>query len=125
VRGQPDPAGNRDIEMTAASNGAETSSSEIADAPERERYEIYVDGELAGFSLYKMRPGIIAFIHTEVEEAFRHRGLGERLITYGLDDARKRGLIVLPFCPFVQSFIQSRPDYVDLVPESQREAFAL
>jgi predicted GNAT family acetyltransferase len=97
----------------------------VADAPERERYEIHVDGELAGFTLYKIRPGIVAFIHTEVDERFQGRGLGERLIAYELDDARKRGLAVLPFCPFVQSFIQSHPDYVDLVPESQREAFEL
>jgi predicted GNAT family acetyltransferase len=109
--------------MTAASNAAETISVSIADAPERERYEIYVDGELAGFTEYKTRPGIIAFIHTEVDEGFQGRGLGERLIGYALDDARKRGLAVLPFCPFVRSFIQSHPDYVGLVPESQRSGF--
>ena len=111
--------------MTAASNAAETIGVAVADASERERYEIYVDGELAGFTEYKTRPGIIAFIHTEVDEAFQGRGLGDRLIAYALDDARKRGLAVLPFCPFVRSFIQSHPDYVDLVPESQREAFEL
>jgi uncharacterized protein len=111
--------------MTAASNAAETMSVAIADVPERERYEIYVDGELAGFTEYKTRPGIIAFIHTEVGEGFQGRGLGDRLIAYALDDARKRGLAVLPFCPFVRSFIQSHPRYVDLVPESQREAFEL
>ena len=111
--------------MTAASNAAETMSVAIADAPERERYEIYVDGELAGFTEYKARPGIIAFIHTEVDEGFQGRGLGDRLIAYALDDARKRELAVLPFCPFVRSFIQSHPDYVDLVPASQREAFEL
>jgi predicted GNAT family acetyltransferase len=111
--------------MTGTSNAAETMSIVVADAPERERYEIYVDGELAGFTLYKTRPGIVAFIHTEVDKRFQGRGLGERLIAYELDDARKRGLAVLPFCPLVQSFIQSHPDYVDLVPESQREAFEL
>jgi predicted GNAT family acetyltransferase len=100
-------------------------STVITDAPERERYEVDVDGELAGFTTYKQRPGIIAFIHTEVEERFQHRGLGERLITYALDDARKRELVVLPFCPFVQSFINGHRDYADLVPESQRAAFEL
>ena len=111
--------------MTAASNAAQTTSVAIADAADRERYEIYVDGELAGFTEYKTRPGIIAFIHTEVDEGLQGRGLGERLIGYALDDARGRGLAVLPFCPFVRSFIQSHPDYVDLVPESQREPFEL
>ena len=62
--------------MTAASNAAETTSIAIADAPERERYEVYVEGALGGFTLYKSRPGIIAFIHTEVVEGFQGRGLG-------------------------------------------------
>ena len=100
-------------------------STVVADVNERERYEVRVDGELAAFTAYKTRPGIIAFIHTEVEEGFRHRGLGERLIAYALDDARKRELAVLPFCPFVQSFIQAHRDYADLVPQGQREAFEL
>ena len=57
--------------MTAASNAAETIGVAVADASERERYELYVDGELAGFTEYKTRRGIIAFIHTEVDEAFQ------------------------------------------------------
>ena len=100
-------------------------STVVTDVNERERYEVHVDGELAAFTAYKTRPGIIAFIHTEVEEGFRRRGLGDRLIAYALDDARKRELAVLPFCPFVQSFIQAHRDYADLVPQSQREAFEL
>jgi uncharacterized protein len=111
--------------MTDTSNATETTGTAVADAPERERYEIYVDGEIAGFTQYKSRPGVIAFIHTEVEERFQGRGLGERLVAYALDDAPNRGLDVLPFCPFVQSFIQSHPDYVDLVPQSRRQAFEL
>ena len=107
------------------SDAAESTNIVVAGAPERERYEVTVDGELAGFAEYKGRPGIITFIHTEVDEGFQGRGLGERLIGYALDDARGRGLAVLPFCPFVRSFIQSHPDYVDLVPESQREPFEL
>jgi hypothetical protein len=42
--------------MTGASNAAETMSIVVADAPGRERHEIYVDGELAGFTLHKTRP---------------------------------------------------------------------
>jgi predicted GNAT family acetyltransferase len=109
----------------AIPRAAGTVSVVVADAPERERYEVRVDGELAGFTAYKTRPGVIAFIHTEVEGGFQHRGLGERLVADELDDARKRGLVVLPFCPFVQSFIRNHRDYAELVPESLREAFEL
>jgi hypothetical protein len=38
---------------------------EVADAPERERYELSIDGQVVGFSVYVNRPGLIAFVHTE------------------------------------------------------------
>jgi predicted GNAT family acetyltransferase len=68
----------------------------VSDHPERDRYEIHVDSELAGYSEYLARPGLLAFTHTEIEEQHKHRGLGEHLIAETLNDARRRGLIVLP-----------------------------
>jgi predicted GNAT family acetyltransferase len=97
----------------------------IADSPERERYEVSVDGELAGFTQYRLRPGLIAFIHTEVGDRFEGQGLGSRLIGFALDDARSRALAVLPFCPFVNAYIQRHREYVDLVPEANRAQFDL
>lgn len=98
---------------------------EVHDHPEEERYEAAVDGALAGFSEYRQRPGLIAFVHTEVDDAFEHHGVGSILIHDALEDARARGLDVLPFCPFVNSYIHQHREYVDLVPESLREAFGL
>ncbi len=98
---------------------------EIADAPERERYEISLDGEPAGFTVYRLRPGLIAFIHTEVDERFQGRGLADRLIRFALEDARARDLAVLPFCPFVKAFIERHREFEPLVPERYREQFGL
>lgn len=100
-------------------------SIDVADSPERERYEIRVGEELAGFTQYRLRRGLIAFVHTEVDDRFEGRGLGSQLITFALDDARARGLAVLPFCPFVNAYIQRHPEYVDLVPEAHRTQFDL
>jgi predicted GNAT family acetyltransferase len=98
---------------------------EIADASDRERYELSLDGEVVGFTAYRARPGLIAFIHTEVDERLHGRGLGDRLIRFALEDARARGLAVLPFCPFVKAFIQRHREFEGLVPESYREQFGL
>jgi predicted GNAT family acetyltransferase len=98
---------------------------EIADAPERERYELSLDGEVAGFSAYRLRPELIAFVHTEVDERFQGRGLADQLIRFALEDARARGLAVLPFCPFVKAFIERHPDFAELVPEGFRSQFGL
>jgi uncharacterized protein len=97
----------------------------VRDNPAEHRYEIRENGELAGFVTYRGRPGLIAFIHTEIDDKFEGRGLGSELIRTALDDARARGLAVLPFCPFVNRFITEHREYADLVPAQHREAFRL
>jgi predicted GNAT family acetyltransferase len=98
---------------------------EVADAPDRERYELSVDGEVVGFTSYRARPGLIAFLHTELEERVQGRGLGDRLIRFALEDARARDLEVLPFCPFVKAFIERHREFEALVPENYKEQFDL
>src|SRR6202000_2512872 len=97
----------------------------VSDAPEHKRFEVTVDGELAGFLVYRSRKGLLALIHTEVEGSFEGRGLGARpraarLARFALDQARAEGLAVLPFCPFVNEWMKRHPEYVDLVPAAYR-----
>ena len=97
----------------------------IADDPDEARYEIRSDGELAGFVTYRSRPGLIELVHTEIDEEFEGRGLGSQLISFALDEARQRGLGVLPFCPFVNDYMKRHRQYVELVPEGRRAEFEL
>jgi predicted GNAT family acetyltransferase len=97
----------------------------VVDNPEAERFEIRAGGQLAGFTQYRRRPGLIAFIHTEVDPAFERQGVGSQLIASALDTARSEGLAVLPFCPFVRGYIQKHHAYLDLVPAAHREQFDL
>jgi predicted GNAT family acetyltransferase len=97
----------------------------VRDNPGESRYEIRVDDEVAGFSTYRLTGSSIAFIHTEVLERFGGQGLANRLVTEELDDARRRGLAVQPFCPLVRQFIADHPDYLDLVPARDRARFRL
>ncbi|GAA4825371.1 GNAT family N-acetyltransferase [Actinomycetospora corticicola] len=104
---------------------------DVTDVPERHRYEIRVGDQVAGFAEYALRSDrhgdgeTIAFIHTEVDDAFAGQGLAGRLARAALDDARARKLAVLPFCPFIRGWIAKHPDYVDLVPTGRREQFDL
>ena len=113
--------------MTAGHrNDAIGAKVEVHDNPYKGRYEIRLDGRTAGFTAYKSKPNLIAFLHTEVDPSLEGRGLGSRLIGSALDDARERGLEVLPFCPFVNDFInRHHDDYVGLVPERYRQEFGL
>jgi uncharacterized protein len=98
---------------------------EVVDHPEAERYEVRVDGALAGRAEYVRGPGQISFTHTEVDPAFGGRGLAGRLARKALDDAQASGLEVLPFCPFFRDWIGKHPDYAGLVPANRRAEFGL
>ena len=98
----------------------------VLDVLERSRFEVRVDGELAGFAEYRLRPPLIAFTHTLIDPRFEGQGLATRLIRAALSEARSAGLVVLPFCPFVRSYIAGHAaEYLDLVPGDLRDAFEL
>ncbi len=97
----------------------------ITDLPEEARYVLDVDGRRAGFVTYRLSDGEIALLHAEVDPPMRSQGLASRLIEFTLDDARSRGLGVLPYCPFVRYFIEQHDDYLELVPRDARAQFGL
>jgi predicted GNAT family acetyltransferase len=98
----------------------------VVDAPERDRFEIRAGEEIAGFTEYRRRGGLIAFTHTEVSPEHEGHGVASRLIAAALDTAREQNLAVLPFCPFVRGYIAKHPDeYLDLVPAQLRKNFDL
>jgi predicted GNAT family acetyltransferase len=97
----------------------------VTDDQTQSRYELRVKGELAGFLTYHLRGEQISLNHTELEPAFQGQGLATHLARFSLDDARERGLAVLPYCPYVTSWIKKHPDFADLVPADRRAEFGL
>jgi uncharacterized protein len=97
----------------------------VTDVSDRRRFEIEVDGAVLGFAEYRRRPGVISFTHTEIDPAHEGEGLGTLLVKAALDTARGEGLAVLPYCPFVQGFIDRHREYLDLVPVERRAKFGL
>jgi uncharacterized protein len=98
---------------------------QVVDSPDKARFEILADGEVVGFVDYSLRDGQIAFLHTETDKRFRGHGVAGHLIQSSLDSARERHLAVLPYCPFVRSWIADHPAYADLIPEGKRQRFGL
>jgi uncharacterized protein len=97
----------------------------VTDVSDRRRFEIEVDGAVLGFAEYRRRPGVITFLHTEIDPAHEGEGLGTLLVKAALDTARAEGLAVLPYCPFVRGFIDRHREYLDLVPVERRANFTL
>ena len=97
---------------------------EVKTNEERSRFEVYADGELAGFAVYRRRPGRMIFVHTEIDPAFEGRGLGSQLVAQSLDTVRSSGEQVVPLCPFYAAFIERHPEYEDLVDARMMEILA-
>ncbi|MGI8760357.1 MAG: GNAT family N-acetyltransferase [Jatrophihabitantaceae bacterium] len=87
----------------------------VTENREQHRFEIRVDGALAGFATFRLDGGTVTFPHTEIEDRFGGQGLGSTLVRAALDDARDRGWTVVAQCPFVGRFIEDNPEYQDLV----------
>jgi predicted GNAT family acetyltransferase len=87
----------------------------VADNADRQRYDVFVDGDPAGFAVYRDEPGRRVFTHTEIDDRFGGQGVGGRLARAALDDVRERGLGVVPQCPFIRGYIDRHPEYADLV----------
>jgi hypothetical protein len=43
---------------------------EVRDNPRAYRYEVWADGELAGYTQYALLRGRIAFLHTKIYESY-------------------------------------------------------
>ena len=87
----------------------------VADNAEQRRYEARQGSEVVGFILYRLDPGRITLIHTEVAPALEGKGIASQLVTGALDDIRRRGLTIVPICPFVRAYLRRHPEYADLV----------
>ena len=99
---------------------------EIKNNYEKSRYEILINGELAGFADYEVIEDTVKFPHTEVDPAFGGRGVGSALVKFALEDVKEQGKFVAPICPFVAKAISKKPDqYLSLVPESERAKYGI
>jgi len=87
----------------------------VTDNQADKRYEITVDGELAGVIMYRLTGDVIAFLHTETLEGFEGKGIAGQLVREALDDVRSRGLTLQPLCPYVSEWLGRHPEYADLV----------
>jgi predicted GNAT family acetyltransferase len=84
--------------------------------PDNERYVLLRDGVEIGQTVYdRPEPGLIEFLHTEVDSSLQEHGLGSALAAGALDDVRANSTDrVAAICPFVSGFIRKHPEYAGL-----------
>ena len=88
---------------------------QVHDNPPANRYEMPLDDGSVAVALYRRAGDRLVVYHTEVPPALNGQGLGSALVAGVLDDARARGLKVVPRCSFVAAFFRDHPEYRDLL----------
>lgn len=89
---------------------------EVVNDPPMNRYELLVDGVQVGLTDYVLGDGTITFVHTEVDPSRQEKGLGSELVRGALNLVRaETDLRVIAKCPFTAAFIESHPEYQDLL----------
>jgi len=73
---------------------------------EEGRYELWVGDVLGGFTEFAPDSrGRLVFPHTEIDPAFKGDGLGSVLLAGAMEDAARRGVTIVPRCPFVARYL--------------------
>jgi uncharacterized protein len=78
------------------------------------RFELERDGHVASLQ-YTVAGRVLALHHTEIPEALRGSGIASTLAQTALDWARDHHMKVDVVCPFVAAFLESHPEYSNLV----------
>ena len=79
-----------------------------------QRFETTIDGHI-GYISYQEHADALVYDHTIVPPALGGKGVGSALVKHALNYARDHGKKVVPQCSFVASYIDTHPDYQDLV----------
>ena len=76
--------------------------------PERQRFVLATGDSVSVLAYRPIGPTI-------VPPELRGRGVASRLARFALDYARQQGFKVAPTCPFVAAYVESHPEYRDLL----------
>jgi uncharacterized protein len=78
------------------------------------RFELERDGHVASLR-YTVAGHVLALVHTEIPEALRGSGVASTLAQTAFDWARDHHMKVDVVCPFVAAFLETHPEYSDLI----------
>lgn len=86
----------------------------VADNVAQSRFEITLNGNVAGYAEYIKRGDTLEIPHTVTDPGFRGQGIASVLVRALLLQIRADQKSVVPSCPFVADFILEHAEFADL-----------
>ena len=80
----------------------------------RHRFETTINGQTA-FVTYKLRPGVMTVLHTEVPKELEGQGIAAALSGFALAYIAAEKLKLVPLCPYLKSYLHKHPEYLYLI----------
>lgn len=97
---------------------------DIRDNAEAHRYELPIGQDLA-VVIFNLSGQNLMITETLVPEALEGQGIASRLAKHVVADARDRGLLILPVCPFFSAYLQKHPEHAEVVHPTYRKILGL
>lgn len=88
---------------------------ELEDNGAKGRYVVRDGGSEAEMTFTRVGKTQMIIDHTEVPDTFRGQGIGLRLVTRAVEDARQSGVKIIPLCPFAAAQFSRHPEWADVL----------
>lgn len=92
--------------------------SQVQHNPDRERFELWVAGDLVGVLGYHAERGpdgdVVTVLHTVLYDEYTGHGLATRLTRTAVDFVKQRGARLRPVCTFTRHYLETHPGQVRL-----------
>ncbi|OKL38608.1 GNAT family N-acetyltransferase [Pontibacter flavimaris] len=94
---------------------------EVKDNPAQHRFETTIEGHTSVIE-YKLRPGVMTVLHTEVPKELEGRGIAGTMTKYTLEHIAANSLQLVPLCPYMRAYLKKHPEYQYLVKDNAGES---
>jgi predicted GNAT family acetyltransferase len=88
---------------------------EIKFEPDNNRAAAYDDGNEIGECVFSPSDTIWIISHTSVDDGYGGKGIAADLVDKVVQEARNKGVKIIPLCPFAKKQFEKKPEYQDVL----------
>lgn len=97
-------------------NTFENRNNIFTDNTDKKQFELDINGYTARIEYIIMAKKIF-LTHTEVPAELKGKGIGSIIVILALEEIEKRGLKLIPLCPFTAKYITKHPEWKRILDE--------